>query len=66
MSHGKYRIHQSNKYNQQHKVEQFCPSPNLEMSMPIDTNLRARLNYSKMQPTIQGGVAYAKENESIQ
>ena len=29
------------------------------------TNLRARLNYSNMQPTTQEGVANAKENESI-
>ena len=31
----------------------------------FDTNLRARLNYSNMQPTTQEGVANAKENESI-
>ncbi len=31
-----------------------------------DTNLRARLNYSNMQPTPQEGVANVKENESIQ
>jgi hypothetical protein len=33
--------------------------------LPSHTNLRARLNYSNMQPATQEGVANAKENESI-
>ena len=30
-----------------------------------DTNLRSRLNYNILQPTIQEGVAHAKEDQNI-
>jgi hypothetical protein len=48
-----------------HVAAQNSVDPCLVSGLLSNTNLRARLNYSNMQPTTQEGVANAKENESI-